>query len=370
MRVGIDANPLLRNRGGIGWHAYYLLRALLDLKEDLEFVCYVDPGALQSNGSDVIGEWGRNPCVSWKEVGRFTKRWRGTLDRLDLYHGMNYRMRTMGRYGGVVTIHDVWLDRNPQYSTKLFGQRGAFYRTRRTAMRARKVITVSQFSAKEIAAVYGLPEEKIAVIHNGVSEQFRPMSHPAALADLRRRLAIPTERYILFAGGADPRKNHQTLLRAYARLAALLRPYSMVMAGDAVHRFGDTRETARTFELEDRVVCAGPLSIEDLRLLYCHADLFVFPSVYEGFGMPVLEAMACGAPVITSKTTALSEVAGEAAVLVNPEDAEELADAIMRVLEDQTLREALRLKGLERVKQFTWERAARQTLAVYREVCR
>ncbi|MES4785747.1 MAG: glycosyltransferase family 1 protein, partial [Nitrospiraceae bacterium] len=110
-------------------------------------------------------------------------------------------------------------------------------------------------------------------------------------------------------------------------------------------------------------------SIEDLRLLYCHADLFVFPSVYEGFGMPVLEAMACGAPVITSKTTALSEVAGEAAVLVNPEDAEELADAIMRVLEDQTLREALRLKGLERVKQFTWERAARQTLAVYREVC-
>jgi glycosyltransferase involved in cell wall biosynthesis len=107
----------------------------------------------------------------------------------------------------------------------------------------------------------------------------------------------------------------------------------------------------------------------DLRLLYSHADLFVFPSVYEGFGMPVLEAMACGAPVLTSNRTALPEVAGDAALLVNPGDAEELAGAMIRVLGDSALRDNLRAKGFERVKQFTWERAAHQTMAMYRELC-
>jgi glycosyltransferase involved in cell wall biosynthesis len=142
-----------------------------------------------------------------------------------------------------------------------------------------------------------------------------------------------------------------------------------VLVGDIHHRFGDLLQTARTLGLERRVVCTGRLPIEDIRLLYSHADLFVFPSIYEGFGMPVLEAMACGAPVITSNRTALPEVAGDAAVLVNPEDAEELGEAMVRVLEDQTLRATLKEKGLKRAKQFTWERAARQTMALYRELC-
>ena len=369
MRIGIDANPILKNRGGVGWHIYHLLHALLDLKEDVEFICYVEPGAVRRREREVVEEWERDPRLTWTEVGRFTRRWRGGLDRLDLYHGMNFRMKTMGRYGGVVTIHDLWLDRHPQYSTKLFGQRGSFHRTRRTARRARKVITVSEHSANDIVSLYGIPREKIAVIYNGVSEQFRPVDQPSSFAELRQRLALPTERFILFAGGADPRKNHQTLIRAYARVAELLNPYSLLMVGESTHRFGDIRETARTFGLEDRVVCMGLLPVGELRLLYSQADVFVFPSVYEGFGMPVLEAMACGAPVITAKTTALPEVAGDAAVLINPVEVEELADAIVRVLEEPELRESLRAKGFERVKRFTWERAARQTLAVYRDVC-
>jgi len=142
-----------------------------------------------------------------------------------------------------------------------------------------------------------------------------------------------------------------------------------VLVGEPVHRFADMRQIVRACGLEDRTVCAGRQSVADLRLLYSHADLFVFPSLYEGFGMPVLEAMACGAPVITSNVTSLPEVVGDAAVLVNPEDPEELAEAILRVLENQTLREGLRAKGFERVRQFTWERAARRTLALYRELC-
>jgi glycosyltransferase involved in cell wall biosynthesis len=269
----------------------------------------------------------------------------------------------------LVTIHDLWLDRFPQYSRKLFGQRGSFGRAKRTAWRARKVITVSNYSAEDIVSLYGIPRDRIVVIYNGVSEQFRPVDQPAAFASLRERLGLPTDRFILFAGGADPRKNHQTLLRAWARRADLLKGYALVIVGDATHRFGDIYQTARTFELEDRVICPGLLSMDDLRLLYSHATVFVFPSLYEGFGMPVLEAMACGVPVITSNTTALPEVAGDAALLVNPLEVDELADAIVTVIEEPDVAESLRAKGFERVKQFTWERAAQETLAVYREVC-
>ena len=148
-----------------------------------------------------------------------------------------------------------------------------------------------------------------------------------------------------------------------------LRAYRVVLVGDQTHRFGDLKQSAHQYGLADRVVCTGRLPMADLRVLYSSADLFVFPSIYEGFGMPVLEAMACGAPVITSNRTALPEVAGDAAILVNPEDADELADAILRVLADHTLQAELKARGFKRAKQFTWEQAARRTLALYRELC-
>ncbi|WP_447973288.1 glycosyltransferase family 4 protein [Nitrospira sp. Kam-Ns4a] len=366
MRIGIDANPIVGDRGGIGWHTYHLIRALLNLKEDLDLLCYVKPGAVRRGK---VTSWESGVRAAWVESGRAMLRWRGVLDHLDLFHGTNFKMPTTGRYGGVVTIHDLWLDRHPEYSAKLFGQKPSFYRTRRTAWRARKVVTVSEFSARDIQALYDLPAERVTVIYNGVAEAFRPTPDAEALEAFRRKHAVPTGRFILFVGGADPRKNHQILLRAYARVAELLTSHTLVMVGDPIHRFGDIRQTARTFGVESRVVCPGRLSAGELRLLYSHADLFVFPSLYEGFGMPVLEAMACGAPVITANTTALPEVAGEAALLVDPRDAEGLANAMIRVIEDERLREELRVKGFERAKQFTWESAARRTVALYRDLC-
>jgi glycosyltransferase involved in cell wall biosynthesis len=369
MRIGIDASPVVGDRGGVGWHTYYLLRALLDLKEDVEWVCYVRSGAQPESHED-LAEWSRNSRLSWVEAGKLAMRWRGAADRLDLYHGANFKMHTSGRYGGVVTVHDLWLDRYPRYSTKLFGQRASFYRTKRTAWKARKVITVSGHSARDIGSLYGLPRGRIEVIPNGVSDEFRPSGDAHTLIELRRRFRLPADRVILFVGGADPRKNHQTLLDAYARRSNRLAGHCLVLVGEAVHRFGDLMQTARRFGLEHRVVCPGRLPLPDLRLLYSCADLFVFPSIYEGFGMPVLEAMACGAPVITSNSTALPEVAGDAAVLVNPEDAEALAEAMVRVIEDRSLRETLKQKGFDWVRRFTWEGTARRTLALYRELCR
>src|SRR5947208_1454914 len=171
MRIGLDANPILGDRGGVGWLTYHLLRALATLKEELELVAYVQPGWLV-NGR-LVG-WESISQLRWVEAGRWMRRWRGATDRLDLYHGMNFKLHTEGRYGGVVTIPDLWLDRHPQYSRKLFGQRASFYRARRTAWRARKVITISQHSAEDIMSLYGLPRERIAVIPCGVSDDFMP----------------------------------------------------------------------------------------------------------------------------------------------------------------------------------------------------
>ena len=143
----------------------------------------------------------------------------------------------------------------------------------------------------------------------------------------------------------------------------------LVLVGSPIHPFGDYVETARRRSLQEQVLCPGRLSTHDLQLLYSSADLFVFPSLYEGFGMPVLEAMACGAPVLTSNSTALAEVAGDAAVLANPQDAKALGEAMIRVLDDEPLRAALRIKGFERAKQFSWDQVAAKTIELYREVC-
>jgi glycosyltransferase involved in cell wall biosynthesis len=374
VRIGIDAAPILGDRGGVGWHTYHLLKALLDLKEQdgqVEFVAYVRPGALGAHASDLepfraAEAEGR---LRWVEAGKFGMRWRGWMDGLDLYHGTNFKMRTGGRFGGVVTVHDLWLDRYPQYSTKLLGQRASFYRTKRTAWRAKRVITVSDYSARDIESLYGLPRNRITVIPNAVSDDFRPVQDPDAPAQIRRRLGLSADRFILFVGGADPRKNHRALLRAYAQHADRLRDCALLLVGDVRHRFGDMMDTARELGLASHVTCPGRLPLADLRLLYAQASVFVFPSIYEGFGMPVLEAMACGAPVITSSTTSLPEVAGDAALLVDPEDVEALGDALQRVLDDAALRETLRTKGFARVKDFTWDRSARLTMNLYRELC-
>jgi glycosyltransferase involved in cell wall biosynthesis len=148
-----------------------------------------------------------------------------------------------------------------------------------------------------------------------------------------------------------------------------LGPRMLVLAGSPIHPFGSYEESARRRSLTEKVLCPGRLSMTDLQLLYSSTDLFVFPSLYEGFGMPVLEAMACGAPVLTSNSTALLEIAGDAAMLTDPQDARALGEAMICVLEDEPLRTALKAKGFARAKQFSWEQAAAKTVTLYGELC-
>jgi glycosyltransferase involved in cell wall biosynthesis len=369
MRIGLDANPIFGSRGGVGWHTYHLFHALLRLKEDAEFVAYVRPGALAHHAGDAdLQTLLHADRVRWVETGKWAFRWRGMWDRLDLFHGPNFKLQTTGRHGGVITIHDLWLDRHPEYSTKFLGQRWSRARTRRMAFRARTVITDSTHSADDLVELYGLPRERIAVIPNGVSADFHPIT-PQEAEPVLRRLDLLGRRYILFVGGGDPRKNHRLLFEAVARERDRLGVWRLVVAGGCVHRFGNIPDTARRYGLEDRLVCAGQLALEELRALYGAADVMVFPSIYEGFGLPVLEAMACGTPVITSNATSIPEVAGDAAVLIDPRSPDELAAALVSVLEDADRAASLRRKGFERIKAFTWDRTARETFEVYKRAC-
>jgi glycosyltransferase involved in cell wall biosynthesis len=293
---------------------------------------------------------------------------RARWDRVDLFHGLNFKLRGWGRYGGVVTIYDLSLDRLPLPSRKLFGQRRSFLRTRRTARRASRVVTISAHSASDIVELYGVPRQRIVIVSPAVGPEFYPVVDPAVRASVKARYGIRREAFVLSGGGTESRKNIVGLIEAFARAPRLREKLNLVVVGGMGRGEEAIRSAVHRAGLEEAAIFPGHVPLEDLRVLYSSCALFAFPSLYEGFGMPVLEAMACGASVVCSNAASLPEVVGDAAVLVEPLDVEGLAAAMTRVIEDAGLREDLRRRGALRVKDFSWEQSAREQLRVYQEL--
>jgi glycosyltransferase involved in cell wall biosynthesis len=293
---------------------------------------------------------------------------RARWDRVDLFHGLNFKLRGWGRCGGVVTIYDLSLDRLPQPSRKLFGQRHSFRRTRRTARQASRVVTISSHSAADIVELYGVPQERIAIVSPAVGPEFAPVAEPAVIAAVKARYGIHWDAYVLSGGGAEPRKNIVRLVEAFGRAPKLRETMNLVVVGGMERGAESIYEAVSRAGLQEEVIFPGHVPLEDLRALYAGCSLFAFPSLYEGFGMPPLEAMACGAPVVCSNASSLPEAVGDAALLVDPRDPEGWAQAMTRVLDDANLREDLRRKGALRVKAFSWEQSARDQLRVYQEL--
>jgi len=228
------------------------------------------------------------------------------------------------------------------------------------------VIAISESTRRDAIRLYGMDEEKIRVIYEGVSPRFCVAS-PEAISVVRQKHSLP-ESFILSVGTIEPRKNLTSLLGAYRALKNQGAEWKLVIVGKKGWLYEGFFSRLRELGLENEVIFPGFVPDEDLPAFYSAADLFVFPSLYEGFGLPVLEAMACGAPVITSNTSSLPEVAGEAALLVDPTSVEELAGGMRRVLESKELRDELRAKGPKQAAKFRWENAARETLSVYEAV--
>jgi glycosyltransferase involved in cell wall biosynthesis len=269
----------------------------------------------------------------------------------------------------VVTIHDLGYRAFPEAHPPL-ARRYLDWSTRWSAAAARRVIVPSEATARDLSAVYGTPPGRIVVIPHGHHPRFRPLNAATVDAGLARLgIARP---YVLFVGTLQPRKNLARALVAFERLAARGWPGRLVLVGQRGWLSDPIFSTIARPDsaANSRVHLTGYLADEDVPIVYNGAEGLVFPSLYEGFGLPALEAMACGTPVLTSGTTSLPEVVGDAALLVDPLDTDAIASGMARLVGDAALRADLRQRGLARAGEFTWRRAAERTLAVLENVAR
>jgi alpha-1,3-rhamnosyl/mannosyltransferase len=279
--------------------------------------------------------------------------------RPSLYHETKYVPFHFDDGPTLVTIYDLSFVRHPEWHP---ADRVKYFERYclKKLPQVDAIITISEFSKKEIIDLLGLPPDKITVTLLGVDRIFTPG---------RQRVPGLPERYILSLGNLEPRKNLPALINAYASLpGALQERYPLVIAGAKAWHHHELNRTLSSLEQKGKIILTGYIPQELLPPLYRNASLFVYPSLYEGFGLPVLEAMASGVPVITSNTTSLPEVVADAGLLVNPLSIDALREGMSRLLADDTLRKDISGKGLERARLFSWEKCSRETLGVYEKV--
>ena len=364
-RVGFEATALHGQRSGVGTYTLQLLRAMLEsAPPDWTFYAYSNRSlaGLQSDiERAVLAPHGRFAPSRWLWVqlrlAALARREECTV--MHCPNGMGPLWSTTPL---VLTIHDLSLIRYPEYHPR----RRIPSRTLlpRLARRAAAVIAVSEFTRGEILRVLGLPGDKVHTVHAAAAECFQPVTDPARMAAVRDKYGLPP-RFVLYVGAVEPRKNLHRLLRAFRDVRQREFPHQLILAGPPGWMMDDFAHERSRLGLDGVVRLLGYVPADDMPALYSLAELFVYPSLYEGFGLPTLEAMACGTPVLSSNGSALAEVCGDSSRLVDPENEEELAEAMAILLGDADLRADLSRKGLQRARDFSWRRAAKETMAVY-----
>jgi glycosyltransferase involved in cell wall biosynthesis len=383
MRIGVNALFLQKPATGSGQHLYHLLEGL-DAYDKRNAYVLLSPRfrkAYQvrfphlSDRFRNVEVWTKMARLGenveklwWEQVGLLQA---ARKEEVDLLHCPYFAAPVAQLYPTVVTIHDViplvLADYRRRESSRIYTALVSF-----TSKKARAIITVSECSRRDIVRTLGIPAEKISVIGNAVHPGYYPINDSWLLAAVRERYNI-AHKYVLYFGGFDLRKNVQRIIRSYAALpAALQDEYQLVIAG-RLHLLGhplypDPRPLVRELGLGDRIIFTGQIREQDKAPLYSGAAVFVFPSLYEGFGMPVLEAMACGAPVVTSDSSALPEVVGDAGLLVNPYSQPAITEAMATLLEDPRRRAELGARARARSRDFSWRQVAEQTVNVYERV--
>ena len=362
MRIGIDATPILLRKGGIGYYTHNLLESLTRIDTRNEYILFA---TTQKEPEANIPFMGR-PNVRRVYTPKSLQKWRCRREGIDLYHGTNFRLRGRGGKGNIVTIHDLAFKQYPHFLKKQFGQFLSFLKTKRDVHRADRVIAVSEHTARDAMEFFKIARQRVRVVYHGVDPDFRPDVPEASIAEMKKKYHILAPRYLLWVGTLEPRKNLPALIEMYAQLKNLHAEYNLVLAGGLGWQYEDIVRMAQA--VGPKVQITGYLPREDLVSLYAGAALFVYPSLYEGFGMPLLEAMASGLPIVAANNSSIPEVIGDAGILVDPLNIAEMGEAVRRVLNDRSLSASLREKGIARAREFTWERAARETLKIYHEV--
>lgn len=281
----------------------------------------------------------------------------------DVFHGVLNVTPLFCPIPSVVTIHDLAFLSFPQTFRRL-NRRYLIWATRTSARRAARILAVSEATKQEIVRLLGIPPERIIVTYDACDARFQPPD-PIKLEAFRRQSGLP-ERFILFLGTLEPRKNIPTLLDAYASIASHT-DAPLIIGGAKGWLYDAIFAKVEALALGDRVRFVGYIDQAVQPLWYAAATVFAFPSLYEGFGMPPLEAMACGTPVVTSTSSSLPEVVGDAGITVSPTDAKALGEALLCVLDDTALHTELRERGLRQAERFSWHETAKRTLMAYRD---
>jgi len=365
-RIGIDARKLADF--GIGSYIRNLIEAIARRPESerYRFRVYVPSQGRAAlpplpERFELVEE--DSPGYSVSELTGFA--WRLFRDRLDLFHATHYVIPPLARARAVVTIHDIIHVLYPQFLPSRAALLYARVMIRRALRRADRIITVSYNSKRDLVDYFGIAPARVEVIYNGVAGRFRSDLPRAERDRVAAKYGLPRP-YLLFLGGEKPHKNVRNVLRAFAeaRRARAL-PHALVLAGPMPKNRSRVEALIAALDLGQRVVRPGVVPEEDLPGLFAGAEAFLYPTLYEGFGLPVAEAMACGVPVLTSSTSALQEIAGGYAYLVDPMDVDAIARGIVDLATDPGRRAEFAELGRRRAADFSWDHAAEQTLKVY-----
>jgi glycosyltransferase involved in cell wall biosynthesis len=351
---------------GINGYIYQLLRHLPAADCELAYQAYCYDPAFQppAGVSGYRSYWDtRSP---WRRIMWEQTRLAALARHLDLLHGLAFASPLVAACPTIVTVHDLSFLRFPE-AFKPFHRRYLRWITSISTRRAQRVIAVSESTRRDIIQFFGVHGDRVVTVPNGVTGEFSP-ADPDQVADFRRRRGLP-DRFILFLGTLEPRKNLVRLIDAYADWRQTgSTSVKLVLAGGQGWYYDQVFARVVERDLSHDVLFPGYVPAAELPWWYRAAELFVYPSLFEGFGLPVLEAMACGTPVITSTSSSLPEVAGSAALLVDPSDTAALTVAMTQVLTDQGCAADLSARGLQQAAGFSWSRTADATVRVYRDV--
>ncbi len=368
MRIAVDARSVFPGCGGIGRYTQNLAAHMPALSPQDEFVlfCCTAKGAMRvaqaPNTREEVFQTGMMDAM-WEQLSLPNE-----LARVeaDAYHSPMFTLPAVTACPTVVTIHDVVFETHPEWvGDKLCSYLSKW--SRFAAQTATRIVTVSEFSKQEIVRVYGVDPNRVDVTLEAADRRFFPIEERDHVERVAAKHGLP-EQCLLYVGSMETKKNIENLLVAFKRAvdqAGL--PHKLALVGGRGGQALDLDALLDRHGCRELVVRPGYVPDGDLPFIYNAAEAFIYPSLYEGFGLPPLEAMACGVPVISSNATSLPEVVGDAGVLVDPEDTDSMAEAIAGVLTDEGQRSDLRQKGLTRAAEFSWEQTARQTLDVYRQ---
>ncbi len=371
MRIGFDVRPFLKEETGVGTYFKNILFSLAKIDKANEY--YLFSSSLKDRFSPtkippltkmhfrefpypvkaVNFVWYQ---LGWPPLDFFFK------NKLDLTHSPTpLPLPTKGKK--IVTVYDIFFLDFPEMADRE-ARRNFARRIERTLQKAQGIVTISRFTEQQLTQRFDVDRDKIKIVYPGVDRTYWESVEHESLGQTKAAYDLPSE-FLLFVGASEPRKNLLNLIEALKLIHGRHKKITLVLVGREGQDFKNVNSRIRELNLDPWVKIVGYLDENDLKNFYWLASVFVYPSLWEGFGIPLLEAMACGVPVVTSQTSALPETAGEAAVYFDPKSPEDMAEKIIQVLEDENLRQRLISEGKERIRAFGWEKAASDVLSFY-----